>query len=252
MEDNELYIPDMIFPSDNILEIPSLRLDVQPRSIERPWICFGEQRRTFNMGNNGTLHFYTDDYRFNSVYDHPEKILQHFPNSIVEPNFSLFADTPIAFGMQAVYKKRAIGRMMQEKGIGVFVDLNVNSKFYKLNLIGVPAGYQYFCTRGYEDRPHYLEYEYNIAKMIAGDKPVFFVVYGGGEKIKQLCRVMGLVYITPIIAIKNKIKVLEKISDTIAFGKSTAELISLESDKLFMNQVQNFSNEKRKIEDNYE
>ena len=55
---------------------------------------------------------------------------------------------------------------------------------------------------------------------------------------------MGLVYITPIIAIKNKIKALEKISDTIAFGKSTAELISLESDKLFMNQVQNFSNKK--------
>lgn len=63
---------------------------------------------------------------------------------------------------------------------------------------------------------------------------------------------MGLVYITPIIAIKNKIKALEKISDTIAFGKSTAELISLKSDKLFMNQVQNFSNKKIKIEDNYE
>ena len=251
MNNNELYIPDMIFPSDNVLEIPSLRLDVQPRSIERPFVCFGEQRRTFKMDNSGTLHFYTDDYRFRSVYDHPEKILQHSPNSIVEPNFSLFADTPIAFGLQAVYKKRAIARMMQEHGIGVFVDLNVNSKFYKLNLIGIPTGYQFFCTRGYEDRPQYLEYEYNIAKMIAGDKPVHFVVYGGGEKIKQLCRVMNLVYITPIIAIKNKIKAFSKISDTIAFGKSVTELIALESDKLFMNQVENFSN-KRIGENNYE
>lgn len=239
---NELYIPDMIFPSDNILEIPSLLLNVQPRSIERPWVCFGEQKRTFNMYDNGTLHFYTDDYRFNSVYDHPEKILQHHPNSIVEPNFSLFADTPIAFGMQAVYKKRAIARMMQEKGIGVFVDLNVNSKFYKLNLIGVPAGYQYFCTRGYEDRPQYLKYEYNIAKMVAQDKPVKFVVYGGGEKIKSLCRMLGLVYITPVIAIKNKIKAFKKIEKTIAFGDNVKELIALESDKMFGNQVEDYSN----------
>ena len=241
MSSEELYIPDMVFPSDNILEIPSLRLDVQPRCIERPWVCFGEQRRTFDMNNSGTLHFYTDDYRFRTVYDHPEKILQHHPNSIVEPNFSLFADTPIAFGMQAVYKKRAIGRMMQEKGICVFVDLNVNSKFYKLNLIGVPCGYQYFCTRGYEDRPHYLKYEYNMAKMIAGNNPVYFVVYGGGEKIKQLCRLMNLVYITPIIAIKNKVKALKKISETVAFGGSCDELISFASKEISIEQVENFS-----------
>lgn len=132
--------------------------------------------------------------------------------------------------------------MMQEKGIGVFVDLNVNSKFYKLNLIGVPAGYQYFCTRGYEDRPQYLKYEYNIAKMVAQDKPVKFVVYGGGEKIKSLCRMLGLVYITPVIAIKNKIKAFKKIEKTIAFGDNVKELIALESDKMFGNQVEDYSN----------
>ena len=87
--------------------------------------------------------------------------------------------------------------------------------------------------------------------MIAGDKPVHFVVYGGGERIKQLCRVMNLVYVTPVIAIKNKIKAFSKISDTIAFGKSTTELIALESDKLFINQVENFS-DKRIGENNYE
>lgn len=42
--------------------------------------------------------------------------------------------------MQAIYKKRFLARAMQEKGIGVFVDLNVAPKFYKLNLMGVPKG----------------------------------------------------------------------------------------------------------------
>lgn len=93
------------------------------------------------MNGGGTLHFYTDDYRFNAIYEHPERILQHNPAQIVEPNFSLFNETPIAFGMQAIYKKRMIARQMQEQGIRVFVDLNVANKFCAFNLLGVPKGW---------------------------------------------------------------------------------------------------------------
>ena len=145
MDDTEIITKDTLFPTDNDLEIPLLDANVQPNVVEIPFVCFGEQKRTYNMYGKGTLHFYTDDYRFSAVYDHPERILHHHPANIVEPNFSLFNDTPIAFGMQAVYKKRLIARKMQELGIGVFVDLNVAPKFYKLNLIGVPQGYGAFA-----------------------------------------------------------------------------------------------------------
>lgn len=148
MYNGELYIPDCLFPTNNPLEIPCLLSDVQPQYIEIPFYCFGEQARTTNMNGMGTLHFYTDDYRFRSIYEKPEKILKYNPGSIIEPNFSLSNDTPIAFGMQAIYKKRFLARAMQEKGIGVFVDLNVAPKFYKLNLMGVPKGYSSFATRG--------------------------------------------------------------------------------------------------------
>ena len=105
---NEIqYIPDSLFPTDNDFEVPSLRLDMAASTCEIPFVCFGEQKRTFKMNGTGTLHFYTDDYRFNAVYEHPEKILQHNPAQIVEPNFSLFNETPIAFGLQAIYKKGA-------------------------------------------------------------------------------------------------------------------------------------------------
>jgi hypothetical protein len=122
---NDLYIPDSLFPTDNDFEVPSLRLDMQATTCQIPFVCFGEQKRTFKMNGTGTLHFYTDDYRFNAVYEHPEKILQQNPAQIVEPNFSLFNETPIAFGLQAIYKKRLVARQMQEEGIRVFVDLNV-------------------------------------------------------------------------------------------------------------------------------
>ncbi len=174
---NDLFVPDCILQTDNDLEIPSLRLDMQPQFCDIPFVCFGEQKRTFQMNGNGTLHFYTDDYRFSAVYEHPEKILQHNPANIVEPNFSLFNETPIAFGMQAIYKKRFLGRAMQEKGIRVFVDLNVAPKFYKLNLLGVPLGYSSFCTRGYEDRLNQLEFELEMAKCVANGNELTFVVY---------------------------------------------------------------------------
>lgn len=239
MDEKHLITQDCLFPCDNDLEIPCLRLDVQPKVCDIPFLCFGEQKRTHNMLGAGTLHFYTDDYRFQSVYDHPEKILHHNPANIVEPNFSLFNETPIAFGLQAVYKKRMVSRLMQENGIGVFVDLNVSPKFYKLNLVGVPQGYSSFCTRGYSDRLNHLEFEYNMAKSIAGDNRLLFVVYGGGQDVKDFCKDVGAIYVTPIIAIKNKLKAMKAIESTIAFHGEQMSIKQIES-HMYANQVEHF------------
>lgn len=222
------YIPDCLFPSDNQMEIPSLILDVQPTHVEIPFLCFGEQKRSKNMNGCGVLHFYTDDYRWQSIYEHPEKILKHNPCAIVEPNYSLFNETPVAFGLQAVYKKRWIARAMQERGIPAFVDLNVANKFYAINLFGVPKGYGAFCTRGYSDRLPALEYEYIMAERIADGNLRFFVVYGGGMEVKEWCmRHPKAYYITPIIAIKNKIQAVELMKRNAASFDSTSLIGSL-------------------------
>lgn len=55
---SELILADSLFPSDNELEIPTLRLDMQPTSVEIPFVCFGEQKRTYQMSGRGTLHFF--------------------------------------------------------------------------------------------------------------------------------------------------------------------------------------------------
>ncbi len=239
---NDLTIPDCLFPTDNDLEIPMLRLDVQPSVVEIPFLCFGEQKRTFDMDRKGTLHFYTDDYRFNSIFEHPEKILKHNPANIVEPNFSLYNETPVAFGIQSIYKKRFVARALQEKGIGVFIDLNVANKFYALNTIGIPRGYSSFCTRGYEDRINALEFEYLLAQKIADGNHLNFVVYGGGHIVKKWCQEHGCVYVTPIITIKNKIKSLERQAANVAipFVDIRPE-IKNQIDSLYNHQVENFN-----------
>ena len=69
--DYELTLPDQLFPTDNDLEIPTLDIDMQAKECQSPFLCFGEQKRTFNLNGEGSLHFYTDDYRFSAIYEHP-------------------------------------------------------------------------------------------------------------------------------------------------------------------------------------
>lgn len=249
----ESYVPDQLFSSSNDWEVPDLQLDMQAREVSIPWLCFGEQARTYDLMGNGTLHFYTDDYRWSSIWEHPEKILHHHPRNIVEPNFSLYLDMAPAFGLQAVYKKRVVARMMQDRGIRVFVDLNVAQKFIKLNLLGVPKGWRSFATRGYSDRLPALELEYRIAEAsasISGRKPLF-VVYGGGAACRDFCKEVGAVYITPNIVLKNKEKAFEQLlkDNVIAFADTDYSLKALEEGKTAVraNQALDYTDKHKQI-----
>ena len=242
---DEYRAPDELFPTDNDWEIPSLRLDCQPTGATIPFLLYGEQKRTYDMMGNGTLHFYTDDYRYPDIYEHPEKILQHHPMNIVEPNYSLFNETPPAFGLQAVYKKRWIARMCQDKGVGVFVDLNVAQKFIKLNLLGVPMGYNSFCTRGYSDRLPALEIEWELARGISGRDRPLFVCYGGGRVCKDFCAKVGAIYVTPIVSVKSKERALQALlaDGCIAFADAdyNQDAIAKKQQQLWIDQVVDFA-----------
>lgn len=252
----KLIFADNIYPTNNDLEVPTLRLDMQAETCEIPFVCFGEQKRTYQMDGRGTLHFYTDDYRFNYVFEHPEKIAQHNPRNIVEPNFSLFNETPMALGLQHIYKKRWIARTLQDKGIRIFVDLNVANKFYKVNLLGIPYGWSSFCTRGYSDCLINLELEYTLAKSIAGDNELRFVIYGGGDEVRKFAQSHGCVYVNHVIFLKNKskniMKKVEKLMKEKVFYTQSTELNNLleQSSQLFNNQIENFNQQMLLLEQN--
>lgn len=94
-----------LFPTDNRLEIPNLLLERQAQVVTIPAICYGEMRRTYKLNGRGLLHFYTEDYRFNAIYKDMSKVLTINPAAVIEPNFSVYNDTPVAFGLQNIYKK---------------------------------------------------------------------------------------------------------------------------------------------------
>lgn len=249
----EGWIPDTLFPVDSDWEIPVLDDTMQAQEVAIPMCKWGESARTTDLKGNGTVHFYTDDYKFAALYENPSKLANAHPRNIVEPNFSLYLDMAPAFGLQAIYKKRVIARMMQDRGIRVFVDLNVAQKFIKLNLIGVPRGWRAFATRGYSDRVGGLELEYRIAEAsasFAGRKPLF-VVYGGGQVCKDFCKEVGAVYITPNLDIKNREAKYDQLlkDNVIAFADTDYSREALEAGKTAarLSQVADFSEDTQRL-----
>jgi hypothetical protein len=73
-------------------------------------------------------------------------------------------------------------------------------------------------------------------------------VYGGGEKCKAFCRKHGLVYVTPVVVMKNKQNQIEKIKENIAF---LSEEFKIESSlpgktEIFNKQIEDFTDMGRK------
>ena len=198
-----LMVSDVIYPTDNAFDIPVLRMDCQPSSgVEVPFAAWGADSRL--RKDVKTYCFYVDDYRFEAIWKDPSKVVMSGCNAIVEPNLSLYDTTPIAYGLQQIYKKRWIARYFQECGIDVYVDLNVASKFREYNRMGIPKGYNAFATRGYGDRIEYLKQEIDIAREISGKEIPNMIVYGGGAKIKEICAEYQIIYVEQFMQNKGR------------------------------------------------
>ena len=153
---------------------------------------YGTGRRNKRVS---TLHFYVDDYRFNALWKNPAKIFDNNPAAVVEPNYSLFDTTPLAFGLQFIYQKRWMARYWQENGIRIYVDLNVSSKFFDYNRMGVPNGWNAFATRGALGGLELLKAKFNQARQISGLDSPNLIVYGGGKEVHDFCCLHSLLYV---------------------------------------------------------
>ena len=198
-----MMLGDRIYASNNEYDIPNLLLDCQPTNgLLLPFAGWGADTRA--KKGISTYHFYVEDYRFANIWNNPIAVLESGCTEIVEPNLSLFDTTPIAYGLHQIYMKRWIARFWQECGAKVYADLNVSQKYYQYNRLGIPDGYNAFATRGYADRQEYLKMEIQIAREISGKDNPNMIVYGGGEKIKELCTQNNVLYVEQFMA--NRVK----------------------------------------------
>lgn len=198
---NEVMVKDILFAADNDYEIPVLLKDMQAGKLELPLNTWGANSRL--RKDVSTYHFYVDDYRFNAIFKDPSKLLSSGCKAIVEPNISLHDQTPIAFGLMQIYKKRWLARYAQDCGIRVYADLNVAQKFVEYNKMGIPKGYNAFFTRGLTDWDESLKSDLAVAQEISGLEVPNLIVYGGGKKVEKFCQEHGLLYVTDFINAKK-------------------------------------------------
>lgn len=183
-------VPNTVWPSDNALGVPTLRLDRQAEVVDLPFTRWGRSCRKSRM--RGTFHFYTDDYKFSRLWGRPQDLANSACVAAVEPNFSVHAQAPHAVALWQTYRKRWLARWWQELGVRLWVDLNVAAEHLEVNLMGVPAGWRSFATRGSVANLGQLDAEFEAATRCAGrDKPVTFLVYGGGGAVEDRCRHRG-------------------------------------------------------------
>lgn len=194
-------IKDILFASDNEFDIPVLRIDCQAGQLELPFVPYGT---AFKMKTAKTIHYYVEDYRFATIWDNPAKIIANGIVQAVEVNYSLFDTTPVARGIERIYRKRWISRFWQDHGIAIYADLNVSAKFYDYNRLGIPDGYNAFATRGYRGKLEALQMEHQMACHISGRDIPNMIVYGGGSEIHEYCMKHSLLYVTDFMTEKGE------------------------------------------------
>lgn len=184
---------DLVFPHTMKYEIPLLDITRQGKFFELPVAGWGSVSRATRF--RGTWHFYIDDSKFSALWKHPESILKTKAVCAVEPNFSTHEQMQFPVALYRLYQKRWVARYWQHCELSVFVDLYVAQQYEKLNLHGVPEGWQAYSTRGNDDRIEQIERHLNIARQQAAGNPLRFLVYGGADKTAEFCEKNDLVHV---------------------------------------------------------
>ena len=174
-------IPDLLTSSDNVYGIPRLSENYQADFVDAPIVVWGSAKHAYAS----TFVFYTEDSRFLGLWNKPDTLCNTGCVTVVEPNFSIHDHVPLVAALWQTYKKRMLARYWQTKGIRIIVDLNVPVHYADVNLLGVPVGWGAYATRGYQSDLQALEIEYQTAMSHSGNSDILFLVYGGGEKVKD-------------------------------------------------------------------
>ena len=93
--------------------------DISLEDIEL--LSYSDTKPNDILNRHRAVHFFIDDYRFESVYKNPEKNLNKLSQYrfLISPDFSVYADMPRWRQIESVAKSRWCGAYWQSKGLTV-------------------------------------------------------------------------------------------------------------------------------------
>lgn len=89
------------------------------------------------------VHFFVDDYRFNGIYNNPERTLKRYSqySFLLSPDFSTYTDMDLWRQLESVAKNRWVGAFWQSKGLTVIPTISWGlSQSYEFCFDGVEKG----------------------------------------------------------------------------------------------------------------
>lgn len=89
------------------------------------------------------VHFFVDDYRFNGIYDNPERTLKRYSqySFLLSPDFSTYTDMDLWRQLESVAKNRWVGAFWQSKGLTIIPTISWGlSQSYEFCFDGVEKG----------------------------------------------------------------------------------------------------------------
>ena len=143
----------------------------------------------------GTIGFYVDDFKFDTVYNNPDDFLAWAmdidPVALITPDFSSYTSWPLIKNLWALYRNRWVGRIWQEAGFDIIPTVQILDKSYKQSITYSLETLPRRCPTvaiecrngGSRDMSNVIEWIKTIVDVV---KPDCFVLYGGEEKQKLI------------------------------------------------------------------
>ncbi|HAT84040.1 MAG TPA: hypothetical protein DD384_02965 [Firmicutes bacterium] len=103
------------------LEIPLVKKQSIDVSNIELISCADTKSNDTEINKRKGVHFFVDDYRFNRIYDNPQRTLNRYSqySFLLTPDYSLYADMPLWKQIANVAKNRWCGAFWQDKGLTV-------------------------------------------------------------------------------------------------------------------------------------
>lgn len=176
---DKLNLMKGFFECEDEFGIPIMkREDFKPEDL----VPYHETLRVKEKDLDNTVHFFLDDYRFETVWDKPKKTLSRVQKigRALTPDFSLYLDYPLALQIYNVYRNRWLGRYWQENGIAVIPTVSwSDERSYSFCFKGIPknsaVAISTVGTRNPEVREHFIR---GFMEMLRQLKPCTLIVYG--------------------------------------------------------------------------
>ena len=142
MRCNPLFMRNS-YQADGRWKIPLIRKQKIDVNDIRLIACSDTKANDNEANKKNGVHFFVDDYRFNGIYDNPERSLNKYSQYkfLLTPDFSTYADMNLWRQLESVAKNRWVGAYWQSKGLTVIPTISWGlSQSYEFCFDGIEEG----------------------------------------------------------------------------------------------------------------